>query len=392
MLRVGELRELFEAAETLGAGLHVAGDRLAILTNGGGAGVLAADALDGRGGRLAELSPSTLEALEAITPPNWSRRNPVDIWATRRQICTAGAWTCFCARRKPTPVLVMNCPTAVTDSSLAAHSVADAAGRARGPKPVLSAWLGEGAVAEGRRLLAGPAFRPPKHRTKPSAPSCTSWTTAGTRTLLCRHPSAIAICRMRRARDASSRQRSGAAAPPSPIRGAQLAGRLRRAGRRQPRSRRSRGGRSGGGAIGGPVALKILSRDLSHKSDVGGVALGLTGAAPRWKPKPMRCWRASPRHARQTTIDGFIVEAMVVRPRSQELLVGIAHDAGIRTDHPLRPRRNGRGGAGRPLLSACRRWTTSWPATWSAAPVCPKLLAGYRDRPPATFAAICTSS
>src|SRR6185369_1064389 len=79
MLRVGELRELFEAAETLGAGLHVASDRLAILTNGGGAGVLAADALDGRGGRLAELSPATLEALEAIAPPNWPRRNPVDI-------------------------------------------------------------------------------------------------------------------------------------------------------------------------------------------------------------------------------------------------------------------------------------------------------------------------
>src|SRR5207253_221883 len=71
MLRVGELRELFEAAETLGAGLAVDGDRLAILTNGGGAGVLAADALESRGARLAELSPKTLAALAKIAPAHW---------------------------------------------------------------------------------------------------------------------------------------------------------------------------------------------------------------------------------------------------------------------------------------------------------------------------------
>ena len=68
MLRVGGLRELFDAVSTLGAGMRVYGDRLAILTNGGGAGVMAADALEARDGRLAELSPETMEKL-AVTAP-----------------------------------------------------------------------------------------------------------------------------------------------------------------------------------------------------------------------------------------------------------------------------------------------------------------------------------
>ena len=65
MLRVGELRELFEAVATLSAGMRVGGDRLAILTNGGGAGVLAADSLADRGGALAEITPETVRRLDA---------------------------------------------------------------------------------------------------------------------------------------------------------------------------------------------------------------------------------------------------------------------------------------------------------------------------------------
>ncbi|MFB2351091.1 acetyl CoA synthetase subunit alpha, partial [Priestia megaterium] len=72
MLRVGELRELFDAVNTLGAGAWVRGERLAILTNGGGAGVMAVDALAAHGGRLAELAPETVEALNAVLPPTWS--------------------------------------------------------------------------------------------------------------------------------------------------------------------------------------------------------------------------------------------------------------------------------------------------------------------------------
>jgi acetyltransferase len=79
MLRVAELRELFEAVTTLSAAIEVRGDRLVVLTNGGGAGGLAADALEARGGRLTELSEKTIAALDAVLPHTRSRGNPVDI-------------------------------------------------------------------------------------------------------------------------------------------------------------------------------------------------------------------------------------------------------------------------------------------------------------------------
>ena len=79
MLRVGTMAELFDAVETLALTGEQHGDRLAILTNGGGAGVLATDALAAHGGRLAELSPETIARLDGVLPPTWSRGNPVDI-------------------------------------------------------------------------------------------------------------------------------------------------------------------------------------------------------------------------------------------------------------------------------------------------------------------------
>ena len=79
LLRVIGLDELFAAAETLGQVKPFAGKRLAILTNGGGIGVLAVDRLADLGGMLAEISPATMQRLDAALPPIWSHANPVDI-------------------------------------------------------------------------------------------------------------------------------------------------------------------------------------------------------------------------------------------------------------------------------------------------------------------------
>ena len=79
MLRVYRIDELFDAAETLVRGRPLRGERLAILTNGGGPGVLATDALVAGGGELAELAPDTLRALDALLPETWSHGNPVDV-------------------------------------------------------------------------------------------------------------------------------------------------------------------------------------------------------------------------------------------------------------------------------------------------------------------------
>ena len=79
MLRVLRLEELFDAVQTLAAAQPPRGDRLAIVTNGGGAGVLATDALIDLGGRLAELAPETIGRLDRALPATWPRANPVDI-------------------------------------------------------------------------------------------------------------------------------------------------------------------------------------------------------------------------------------------------------------------------------------------------------------------------
>jgi len=79
VLRVYSLEELFDAVETLALAKPPKGDRLAIVTNGGGIGVLATDAQIDQGGHLAELSAETVEALDLALPPTWSHANPIDI-------------------------------------------------------------------------------------------------------------------------------------------------------------------------------------------------------------------------------------------------------------------------------------------------------------------------
>jgi len=79
IVRVGEIEDLFNCAEALGKQPLPEGPNLAIITNAGGPGVMAADALIAKGGKLARLSPATIQALDAVLPPYWSRGDPVDI-------------------------------------------------------------------------------------------------------------------------------------------------------------------------------------------------------------------------------------------------------------------------------------------------------------------------
>ena len=114
MLRVVETAELFDAVETLAMARPVHGDRLAILTNGGGFGVLATDVLMDEGGRLAELAPATVERLDTVLPPTWSRANPVDIIGDAPGSRYADALGALLEDPGADAVLVLNCPTAIS--------------------------------------------------------------------------------------------------------------------------------------------------------------------------------------------------------------------------------------------------------------------------------------
>lgn len=387
MLRVGELRELFDAVSMLSAGLSVAGDRLAILTNGGGAGVLAVDALEARGGRLAALSPATVEAIGRSVSPNWSHRNPVDILGDARPEAYAAGLGALLADPAADAVLVMNCPVAVADSGEAARAVAEAARDRPDGKAVVTCWLGDWAAAEGRRTLAAAGL--PAHETPDEAVSAFMHLVEHRRNqeLLLQTPGAAAAFPDRPAARAIVERvlAEGRAALTDPEARAVLAAygvpAVASVEAATPAAAADAAAR-----LGGSVALKILSPDISHKTDVGGVALGLAGAeAVRAEAAAMLARVAAARP--QARIDGFIVEAMVARPRAHELIVGLTRDA---TFGPVVL--FGHGGTAAEVLADRSVGLPPLDDVLARDMIgrtrVSRLLAGYRDRPPVDLAAV----
>lgn len=327
MLRVHELRELFEAVTTLSAGMRPAGERLAVVTNGGGAGVLAADALEERGGVLAELSSETIKKLDADMPSSWSRANPVDILGDATGERYAQALNTVLQDSASDATLVMNCPTAVADSLEAAEAVL-AAQRRHERKPLLTCWLGEKAVAESRRLFSQhrlPTYETPDEavrgfmqlveykrnqdllmETPPATPEVAEAHREMARSIC---TAALEEGRTTLTEPEAKRVLSGFGIPV-----------VETAIASNPEEARAQAMR-----IGGPIALKILSPDITHKSDVGGVRLDLP--SPEAVQTAAEDMLATVRtHAPSARLAGFAVQAMAERAGKIELILGISDD------------------------------------------------------------------
>ena len=123
MLRVVALEELFDVVETLATARVPERDDLTILTNGGGLGVLAADALIAEGGKLTELSPETIEQLNQVLPGTWSHDNPIDIIGDANGQRYADAIEVLLRQPEVQSLLILNCPTALASSDEVATSV-----------------------------------------------------------------------------------------------------------------------------------------------------------------------------------------------------------------------------------------------------------------------------
>jgi acetyltransferase len=146
ILRVSDLRELFDCAETLGRVESPPGKRLAILTNGGGLGVLAIDRLVELGGIAAEIGPDAKAKLDAIMPRTWSGSNPADIVGDADSARYTAALEILLADPANDAVLVMNVQTAIASAAEIATTVAAQVGsyrqaRKRKAKPVLAVWV-----------------------------------------------------------------------------------------------------------------------------------------------------------------------------------------------------------------------------------------------------------
>ena len=277
VLRVETIAELFDLAQLLGKQPRPSGPRLAIVTNGGGPGVLATDALIECGGTLAELSPESFAALNKLLPAPWSRGNPVDILGDADAKRYAQAIEIVARDKNNDGLLTILAPQAVTDASATAERL-----RAFGDlktKPFLASWMGGAGVAPGAAILDGaniPTFEYPDAAARAF---CAMWRFSRNLDLLYETPALS---------EAGNINRSAAG---KIIAGASARGRtllteveakefLAAYGIPVVKTRVAKSEKEAvalAGKIDGAVVLKIHSETITHKSDVNGVKLNLRG-------------------------------------------------------------------------------------------------------------------
>jgi acetyltransferase len=150
VLRVDSIEDLFDMTEVLAKQPRPKGRRLTILTNAGGPGVLATDALIQEGGELAELAPETVEKLNQVLPPAWSHHNPIDILGDADPDRYAQALEIAAADPNSDGLLAILTPQDMTDPIRTAERLTP---YAQCGKPILASWMGGEDVAEGELIL-----------------------------------------------------------------------------------------------------------------------------------------------------------------------------------------------------------------------------------------------
>jgi acetyltransferase len=151
-LPVNRLSELVAAAGTVGTGIRVTGDRMAIMANGRGIADVAGDMVLEEGGRLADLGEKSLADLDRALPPTWGRRNPVNLFADATAARYRDALGALLSDAGVDAIVAINAPTAVGDTLAAATAAAERMARER--KPVAAVWLEESTREETRRVFA----------------------------------------------------------------------------------------------------------------------------------------------------------------------------------------------------------------------------------------------
>jgi acetyltransferase len=321
VLRAGSVEELFDIAMAFGARALPRSRRTAVLTNAGGPGILAADALDAAELTLPDLSPATLEALRSLYPAEASVRNPLDMVASARPPGYVAALSALLAD----PVIDAVVPIFVPPFGVLQRDVADAivTGAAATPdKPVLAVLMGRVGLQEGRAALhrAGiPAYAFPESAARalralnrqvewaakaPPAPERIDADMPGARRI-------IAGARAEgRTHLTELEALDLLAAYGIPVAAARLV-------------ERPEDLAAAGAAVGWPLVMKIVSPDVIHKTDAGGVVVGV-GTPAKAADAFERIVRSVKERVPNARITGVLVQRLVAQGR--ETIVGVARD------------------------------------------------------------------
>jgi acetyltransferase len=398
ILRVKTFEEMFEAMSTLARNSQretkqVKNERLAILTNGGGSGVLSVDALSYHGGQPTTLSPETIAKLDAALPATWSHGNPVDILGDASVERYAETFKILVDAPEVDSILVMHCPIAVVSATGVAQAIVKTIKDSGTLKPVSTCWLGEKIVAEARQVFSEngiPGYATPEtmvrgymnivnfHRNQDLLDSeeSVSYDTgikvdkSAVRAII--DQSLAKGVTMLNEHDAKSVLKAYGI----PIADTRIVKTPEEAAKAAKE-------------IGFPVVLKILSDDISHKSDAGGVVLDLVT-----EQEVNHAAIVMNQHITSTLpnarLNGFTVQNMIKRPNAQELIVGMS------TDRVFGPTiLFGQGGVSVEVVkdSAVALLPVNIPQAKDliGRTRISKLLAGYRDRLPADILKIATS-
>jgi acetyltransferase len=326
ILRVRDIEELFGAVETLARARAGRGERLAVVSNGGGAGVMAADELYSGGLALAPLSPATAARLRPAVPAGWDGQNPIDIQVDAPGSRYAEVLRILIESREFDSILAIHTPSTLASSTEAARAVIETA--AHQPVNVLTCWIGGETLAAARKILVDAGLA--TFDTPADAARAFRFTVAYERAheaLIQTPPSAPVEFRpdpeaaRRTIRRVLEEGRDYLRAPERaavlgaygiPVVDTHIADTPEQAARVAA-------------AIGFPVELAIRSPDIRRKREVGGVALSLetaaaVEAAARNLISHLTVWRPDAR------LTGFTVQRMLPRPRARQLFAGMAVD------------------------------------------------------------------
>jgi acetyltransferase len=325
-VRVQTITQLFTAAKALSCGFRPVGNRLAVVTNGGGPGVMAADRAADLGLTMATLSEQTIMELNQHLPPNWPHGNPVDIIGDAQADRYHYAVKACLEDDNIDGVLAILTPQAMTKPLESAQAMIELSNTHS--KPLLTCWMGDTQVAEARKAFA--RARKPYFRTPEPAVEVFSHLSAYYRNqkLLMQMPgpfshhvepdveSARLIIEgaMQEHRKVLTEMESKAvlSAFHIPVARTMVA--------HSPNEALLIAQQ-----LGFPVAMKVNSPDITHKSDAGGVLLNLNNAH-EVRAAYQHIHENVQRNRPNAKMDGISIESMIVKPNGRELMIGLTSD------------------------------------------------------------------